>query len=131
MKVCFSILLLLISFSVRSQDFNAELKTGKEAQVGEPSIITLTLIYPKRLNYQPSVVLPDSGSLINNVFEVLEISDQKIRNTGYTDEMKYDVSLICWDTGYHAIPPFKAVYEGDTFLTEPLMVHVPDVKIDL
>lgn len=127
------ILLLLSAFAgrVQAQQPSIVVEAVMDSSVlwmGEQTAIHLSLIQDEAQQVIfPQIVTP--GELSKGV-EVLEISQpDTTRLKNQRLQIKQDLLVTSFDSGFYYIPPFKYVLDDDTFATESLSLKIVPVDI--
>lgn len=112
----------------QSQEATALLDRN-EIKLGEQTRIDLELRCSAAAS---NIMLPALKDTITKFVEIVEISN--VDTTFDEDDITTKIftqriTITAWDSGYHAIPPFSFVVDGDTIKTEPLLLTVNSVTL--
>jgi len=122
---------------ISAQSLDApQFKAGIEKQtvlIGEQTKVNLVFKY-RRDQGEIELEWPQIKDTITAKIEVIEAGQQHEQIEQKEDPygmIHYQTLVITsFDSGYYAIPPFKAVFNGDTILSNPLLFEVNTVEID-
>lgn len=127
-RSAFLVTFWLVSWCVMAQ--GAFLKVSIDSSmllIGEQSLFHVSLTSPK----DAQVELPFwADTLVTGI----EIVERKAADTTFTREglmqLTQDYLVTSFDSGLYYMPPFKAVCNGDTILSNPLALKVVTIPID-
>lgn len=126
-----SILFLLVglSFVTKAQTFEVSIDKS-EIKIGEQAELELQVGFPAA---KKNIMLPVLKDTISKFVEIIEISE--IDTTFDQDDITQKfftqkVTVTSWDSGIHVIQPFKAIVDGDTLTSEPLLLTVSTIPIE-
>lgn len=123
------ILFIAIGFSSFAQTFEAEINHN-EIKIGEQAELEFRLGFAAGTK---DIMLPVLKDTISKFIEIVEVSN--IDTTFDEDDITQKfftqkIIVTSWDSGIHVIPPFKAIVNGQTLLSEPLLLKVNTIKIE-
>lgn len=128
----FSFTLLLSAMtSGYAQDYKAELILNKEEiKIGEQILATLSVSFP----VADEVMFTQVKDTLVKEIEVLEQFKIDTNYTGSnlsTKLLHQTLYLTSFDTGYHTIPPIWFYSSTDSVKTDPILIHVIDVPVEM
>lgn len=122
---------LIITVLLNAQEKSAVLSIDKnEIKIGEQIEADLRVVFPVTESYSFSQI-PDT---LTSKIEVVEVGTIDTNYIGAKLEYKtLSVKLILtsFDTGYHAVPPVIFPGQSDSLATEPFLIHVLDVPVEM
>jgi hypothetical protein len=129
-KIFFSILFTLNTFQTIAQGVNAEAKLDtNNILIGKQVWLTLQTT----THSSDTVLWPQIADTLKKEIEVLERSKiDTIYSEGNFEHktLRQQLLLTSFDSGYHAIKPFRFIINGKEYETEPLLLEVHTVAID-
>jgi len=124
-------LLNLCLVGVSAQDYKAELVIDKEEiKIGEQIEALLSVSFPVT---DHMTFTPVNDTLIKEI----EVIERFKIDTNYTESnlsvkhFTQKLILTSFDTGYHTIPPIWFFSSTDSAKTDPLLIHVIDVPVEM
>ncbi|MBU2651141.1 MAG: hypothetical protein KKA81_09420 [Bacteroidetes bacterium] len=135
LKVIIPILLILVSFTGRSQTpvVSTRLDTN-DILIGDQTGLLITASFPKNMR----LAWPVFQDTLSGNIEVIKIEPADTANdkSGNLTRVSQRLIITSFDSGYHKIPPLSFLYaqEGDTSIqyvsTFPLYLKVNTVEVD-
>ena len=125
--ICFFLLMPLLS---RAQNVNANLHLEKdEIPIGGQVKAVLSLDFP----VTDAIAFP---ILQDSLIKSIEIVAKDTIDTSYSEDLSrkvlsQELTLTSFDTGYIAIPPIAFSSGTDTVRTEPALLHVIPMKVEV
>lgn len=98
-------------------------------KIGERATITYSLSFPITAK---EVVMPAVEDTLTESVEVIAVSsvDSAIDQSDIQSRIfTQSVEVTSWDSGFHAIPPFKFKVDGDSLKSKPLLLEVKSVTL--
>lgn len=102
----------------------------KEIKIGEQIKADIKLIFPVTENYTFTSI----ADTLTKEIEIVEFGKIDTTYEGQNLSMKVmtaSLLLTSFDTGYHPIPPIQFYSATDSISTEPQLIHVVDVEVDM
>ena len=120
----------LFSISVFSQSASATLDHN-EIKIGEQTFIDLEVQFPAA---SETVIMPELKDTLSKFVEVLNIS--KVDTAFDEDDIGLKIftqriTITSFDSGLHVIPPFLIKVGAQSISTEPLLLTVNTIAIEL
>lgn len=134
MRALMNILLafsLLIPLVLPAQEKKASIGLDRtEIKLGEQINARIEVRFPVTESFQ----FAEIGDTITSFIEVVEISKIDTTYEGNNLEIKVlsaNLTLTSFDSGYHPLPPILFYSDKDSLATEPNLIHVQDVEVDM
>lgn len=125
--IILTLAVLLQNAGLRSQSLTLSADT-LSIRIGEQISANITL----KTDQNDSILFPviDAGEITDHL-EIVELSelDTTLSEEGYFS-INQTVKITSFDSGFWALPPFKAIVNGDSIESEPLLIEVNTVTID-
>lgn len=123
--------LLMISGLLNAQEKSAKLSLDKsEIKIGEQIEAKLQVVFPVTESYSFAQIL----DTLSGKIEVVDISPMDTSFIGSNLNFKTltaTLTLTSFDTGYHAVPPIYFPGQFDSLSTDPFLIHVLDVEVEM
>jgi hypothetical protein len=120
---------LFIGLSIVSGQIDVTVQSDtNHIRIGEQ--IGVKLIVINHSKESPEITWPfavDTLSKAIEIIDVLPVDTQRYEEETIFMQQWY---LTSFDTGYHDIPPFELVINGEDYETNPFLIQVETVKID-
>ncbi len=104
-------------------------------RIGEPVRLELTFEY-RTDQGTAHIQWPSFGdTLTTRKIEIIDTAavERRVKNEAVDPHlfvMTQVLTVTSFDSGYHAVPPVKIEFNGDTFETNPLLLEVHTVEVD-
>ncbi|HAA00303.1 MAG TPA: hypothetical protein DEP18_07585 [Flavobacteriales bacterium] len=119
-----NILLICVPLFGFSQEVKLQLNLG-EIRIGEPCKLNIEVRLP---NEKSIIGWPEfTDTFSTSKLEIISKSAPAMVNQ-LTGQMEYTVTSF--DSGYHAIPPVSVLIDGDSILSNALLIKVNTVEVD-
>jgi hypothetical protein len=126
--------LLALSTYAQNVEVSASLDTNN-IRIGDPVKLRITAVYRSDKG-EPKIKWPKFTDTITGTIEIIEQTQiEKAPHPGkaLTLVMEQTYTITSFDSGYHAIPPFQFIINGDTSNiaeTEPMLLTVHSIETD-
>lgn len=123
--------LLMLSVLLSAQEKSAKLSLDKsEIKIGEQIEAKLQVVFPVTESYSFAQILDTLSGQIE-VVNFGPVDTNFIGTNLNYKTLSATLTLTSFDTGYHAVPPIYFPGLSDSLSTEPFLIHVLDVDVEM
>lgn len=111
-----------------------QLSAQKVVSIPEKDSIEIGEPLPLLVVYEPmgqELIMPEFGDTITTEIEVISKEDLDTTTDGSNLRISQRLFITSYDTGYHVIPPIKAMVSGQEVQSYPSLIYVKRTEVNL